>query len=77
MFEINNINNETEYEEALARVDELMKINPELDTKESLELESLVSVILEYENKNWNINTKKIPGTLNHYKRIILRIKKC
>lgn len=75
MFEINKISNEKEYEEALTRVDELMKLNPESNTKESLELENLVSVILEYENLNWNIKTEKVPGALNQYKRITLRIK--
>lgn len=76
MFDI-KIEKEQEYELALNRVDELMKINPEPYTKESVELEILVSVILEYENKNWNINIKKIPGTFKQYKRITLRIKKC
>lgn len=59
MFNTNEIKNEQEYEQALNRVDILMKLNPESDTKESLELESLVSTILEYENANWNINTIK------------------
>lgn len=51
------IKNETEYDMALQRVDELMQINPELDTPLSDELEILVLLIEKYEDKNWIIDT--------------------
>jgi len=49
------INNEIEYDEALARVDELMDLNPEMGTNESNELEVLVLLIEKYEESNWAI----------------------
>lgn len=52
---INKIENELEYNQALKRVDELMEINPPLETNESEELENLVLLIEEYEKMNWNI----------------------
>jgi len=45
------IKNEIEYENAFARVDELMELNPELETSESDELEVLVLLIEKYEEK--------------------------
>jgi HTH-type transcriptional regulator/antitoxin HigA len=50
------INNEIEYDEALARVDELMNLNPEMGTNESNELEVLVLLIEKYEELNWVIS---------------------
>lgn len=42
-MELKIIRDEKEYDEALERVDELMAINPELGTKQSDELEILIS----------------------------------
>ena len=50
------IRNEIEYDKALERVDELMELNPKLDTPLSDELEILVMLIEKYEEKNWTIN---------------------
>ena len=50
------IRTETEYDEALERVDELMELNPKLDTLLSDELEILVMLIEKYEEKNWAIS---------------------
>ncbi len=49
------IRNELEYDKALDRVDELMQLDPALETKESDELEILVLLIEKYEENNWNI----------------------
>ena len=49
------IRNELEYDKALDRVDELMQLDPALETKESDELEVLVLLIEKYEENNWNI----------------------
>lgn len=51
------IKNEKEYDEALNRIDELMKLNPVLETRESDELEILVLLVEKYEEINWNIAT--------------------
>ena len=51
------IKNEKEYDEALNRIDELMELNPALETKESDELEILVLLVEKYEEINWNIST--------------------
>ena len=51
------IKNEKEYDEALNRIDELMELNPALETKESDELEILVLLVEKYEEINWNIAT--------------------
>lgn len=51
------IKNEKQYDEALKRVDELMELNPALETKESDELEVLVLLIEKYEEKNWAISS--------------------
>jgi len=50
------IKNEIEYDLALNRVDELMEINPKLDTPLSDELEVLVLLIEKYEEQHWAIN---------------------
>jgi HTH-type transcriptional regulator/antitoxin HigA len=50
------IKNEKEYDEALNRVDELMELNPELNTPLSDELEVLVLLIEKYEEKYWAID---------------------
>ncbi|KAB7891354.1 helix-turn-helix domain-containing protein [Poseidonibacter ostreae] len=50
------IKNEEEYDRALNRVDELMELNPKLDTAKSDELELLVLIIEKYEELNWNIS---------------------
>ena len=50
------IKNEKDYDVALSRVDELMELNPELQTQESDELEILVMLIEKYEEKEWAIS---------------------
>lgn len=55
-MELKIIKDEKEYNKALDRVDELMAINPELGTKQSDELEILVLLIENYEQKHWNID---------------------
>jgi len=50
------IKNEIEYDKALDRVDEIMDINPALETELSDELEILVLLIEKYEDKNWAIS---------------------
>lgn len=50
------IKNELEYDLALARVDELMEMNLDLDTPLSDELEILVILIDKYEEKHWAIS---------------------
>lgn len=50
------INNEKEYDDALARVDELMELNPDIGTNESNELEILVLLIEKYEEQHWAIS---------------------
>ena len=50
------IHNETDYNNALDRVDVLMQLNPELGTPESDELEILALLIEKYEEKAWTIN---------------------
>jgi HTH-type transcriptional regulator/antitoxin HigA len=53
---IHPIRDDKDYERALARVDELMEINPELNTQQSDELEVLVLLIEKYEEKHWRIS---------------------
>ena len=53
---IKPIHNETDYNNALDRVDELMDINPALGTPQSDELEVLVLLIEKYEEKAWAIS---------------------
>ena len=50
------IRNEIEYDKALKKVDELMKLNPKLDTSLSNKLEILIMLIEKYEEKKWAIN---------------------
>jgi len=50
------IKNETDYDTALMRVDELMELNPDLGTPESDELEVIVILIEKYEDKHWSIS---------------------
>jgi HTH-type transcriptional regulator/antitoxin HigA len=55
MMSIKPIHNETDYDDALNRVDALMDINPALGTAESDELEVLALLIEKYEEKAWAI----------------------
>ena len=57
--------NEKEYDEALNRIDELMELNPKLETQESDELEILALLIEKYEEKNWAI---EIPNPIEAIK---------
>lgn len=50
------ITNESQYDEALDRVDVLMELNPALETELSNELEILVILIEKYEEKSWAIS---------------------
>jgi len=50
------IKNETQYDNALDRVDELMDFNPKLGTDLSDELEILVLLIEKYEEQYWAIS---------------------
>ena len=50
------ITNESQYDEALDRVDVLMELQPALETELSNELEILVILIEKYEEKNWAIS---------------------
>ena len=50
------IKNESEYDEALDRVDTLMDLNPAIDSELSNELEILVMLIEKYEEKHWAIS---------------------
>ncbi len=53
---IRPIHNEIDYDNALARIDELMDLNPDMDTPESDELEILALLIAKYEEKSWAIS---------------------
>lgn len=48
---------EKDYDKALNRIDELMELNPKLETLESDELEILALLVEKYEELNWNIET--------------------
>ena len=50
------IHNELDYDIALDRVDELMDLNPKMDTDQSDELEILALLIEKYEEKAWSIS---------------------
>lgn len=52
---IHPIRDDQDYEKALARVDALMQLNPEVGTPQSDELEVLVLLIEKYEEKHWHI----------------------
>ena len=54
-MDIRPIKTETEYEQALTRVDTLMEINPAEGSPENDELEVLVILIEKYEEKHWKI----------------------
>jgi len=54
---IKPIKTEQDYDTALERVDELMELDPKLNTPLSDELEILVMLIEKYEERNWAINT--------------------
>ncbi len=53
---ISPIRNEPDYEKVLMRVDELMELNPKLNTPESDELEILSMLIEKYEEMHWFIS---------------------
>ncbi len=53
---IKPIHNETDYDKALDRVDELMDLTPALGTVQSDELEVLAVLIEKYEEKAWSIS---------------------
>jgi len=53
---IRPIRNETDYDNALDRVDELMDLNPAIHTPQSDELEVLVLLIEKYEDRAWAIS---------------------
>ena len=53
---IKPIHNETDYDKALEKVDELMALNPALGTAQSDELEVLALLIEKYEEKAWAIS---------------------
>lgn len=50
------IYNEIDYDMDLNRIDELMDLNPILNTPQSDELEVLVLLIKKYEEKEWAIS---------------------
>jgi len=50
---IKPIHNETDYDRALERVDELMALNPAMGTTQSDELEVLALLMEKYEEKAW------------------------
>jgi len=56
MMSIKPIHNETDYDKALDRVDELMDLTPALGTVQSDELEVLAVLIEKYEEKAWSIS---------------------
>ena len=56
MMSIRPIHNETDYDKALDRVDELMDLSPALGTAQSDELEVLALLIEKYEEKAWAIS---------------------
>jgi HTH-type transcriptional regulator / antitoxin HigA len=53
---IHPIRDDKDYEKALARVDVLMELDPEVGTQQSDELEVLVLLIEKYEEKHWHIS---------------------
>ena len=53
--ELKEIKNEKDYDKALKRVDELMKLNPSPITPQSNELDFLVLLIKKYEEEKWSI----------------------
>ena len=55
MMILKPIHNETDYDNALDRIDVLMDLNPLLGTPQSDELEILALLIEKYEEKTWDI----------------------
>lgn len=53
---IHPIRDDKDYEKALARVDALMELNPDVGTPQSDELEVLALLIEKYEEKHWLIS---------------------
>ena len=53
---IHPIRDDKDYEKALARVDALMELDPELGTPQSDEIEVLALLIEKYEEKQWHIS---------------------
>ena len=53
---IHPIRDDKDYEDALARVDALMELDPEFGTPQSDELEVLVLLIEKYEERHWHIS---------------------
>ena len=73
MNSIKPIHNETVYEHALDRVDELMELNFELDVSESDELEALALHIEEYEESAWVISKLNyIEDSKTYIKKIVM-----
>ena len=56
MMVIRQIKDDKDYKNALARVDALMELDPEVGTPQSDELEVLVLLIEKYEEKHWQIS---------------------
>lgn len=56
MYKKIKIKDEKGLTDALARVDELMELNPKQGSLEDVELIELVEKIKEYEEINWEIN---------------------
>jgi HTH-type transcriptional regulator/antitoxin HigA len=54
---ISPIRSETDYDKALARIDTLMDLDPEVGSLQGDELEILVMLVEKYEEKNWAIAT--------------------
>jgi len=52
------IKNDQDYEKALHRIEQLIDISPELDTKQSNELESLALLIEKYEDIHYPLPFK-------------------
>jgi len=53
---IHVIRDDKDYEAALARVDELMELDPPIGTTESDELEIIALLVEKYEEKHWHIS---------------------
>ena len=56
MMVIRQIKDDKDYKNALARVDALMELDPEVGTPQSDELEVLVLLIEKYEERHWHIS---------------------
>lgn len=60
MTYINLITNESEYQYAITRLDELMNLEPAENSNEGLELEALALLIQSYEKKHYPFPTDDI-----------------